>query len=993
MAEPLSLDDFPAFVESIHGYEPFGWQRDLLAQVHGDRAWPELVDVPTGAGKTAALDIALFALALDVAQEPAQRWAPRRVVMVVDRRIVVDQTARRARAIVTALAGSPRHPVLAAVAAALSTLSVQGTPALATTLRGGLVTDASWCQWPDVPTLISSTVDQVGSRLLFRGYGVSDGMRPIHAGLVGNDALILLDEVHLSQPFAQTLRALRDRYQRQAQVVVPHRWDVCELSATPGVSPPRTFVVDLGRLPNSGPDAALTRRIRASKPTRLRVAEARRGDVRSPTVAAAVSEVRAVLEHEHVRRIGVVVNRVASAQQVAADLRAGLAGDGVTGVDVRVLTGRMRPLDRDDRVQSLQERLASGTPRSADSPRTVLVATQCIEAGADLDLDALVTECASLDALRQRFGRVDRLGELTAQDTPSVNVVIGARPQIDPGHEDPVYGEALSRTWAWLVEQADLDFGIAALSLPADDQLRSLLAARAHAPHLRPGDLDRWVQTYPVPRPDPDPALWLHGLGAEQTEVSVVWRADLSEDLLSAPSQAGLTVEQSAEALDVVRRIVAACAPHSAEAVTVPLAAARRWLAGGGTTPIADVDGAEVPADGDVPDEARPCLRWRGDDSVVLRTPGTLRPGDTVVVPSAYGGYGEGGWTPESKIAVPDLSHRTEVEQRRRVTLRLAPALWGFPSPPQPPEHDDASLEERRAAILQWLSADPAPEDGTTWPGWWRPAADWLLRTGFRFSVQNLPAPTYVVVGPRPLPARLTTADGLPDAGAETVDSEPDTSALTGVQTSLDKHLVGVGALAGQLARHCRLGDALSADIALAGRLHDLGKSDPRFQLMLHGGDRVKAAMADRALAKSGLPANDRRARRFAQEASGYPRGTRHELGSIDMIERSAELRAQAHDWDLVLHLVASHHGFGRPFVPVVIDEEPQPLVHSVGDIDLLGSSGHSLAALDSGVADRFWRMVRRYGWYRLAWFEAILRLADHRCSQQEQLDGGSDDA
>lgn len=181
-------------------------------------------------------------------------------------------------------------------------------------LRGGMPRDDAWARRPDEPLVAVSTVDQVGSRLLFRGYGVSEAMRPIHAGLLGNDTLLLLDKVHLSQPFRETLLSLRS-YRAWATCPMPDRFQVVEMSATPGSE--RGFGLDDA----DRKDARLARRLGASKPAALvEVKVSGTEEARRATFAEACTA-RALPFALPGRTVGIIVNRVATAHAIFLALK------------------------------------------------------------------------------------------------------------------------------------------------------------------------------------------------------------------------------------------------------------------------------------------------------------------------------------------------------------------------------------------------------------------------------------------------------------------------------------------------------------------------------------------------------------------------------------------------------------------------------------------------------------------------------------------------
>jgi CRISPR-associated endonuclease/helicase Cas3 len=201
--------DFETFYRSVHQHDPFPWQIRLANDIAAN-GWRDgqSIRLPTASGKTSLLDIAVFALAVQAGRRSCKRTVPLRTFFVVDRRLVVDDVTRHAKTLAKALNKEDGGDELNEIRENLKKFESKA-PLVVTTLRGGMYRGSAWADSPNQPLICVSTVDQAGSRLLFRGYGTSGKRRPVDAGLIGCDSLIILDEAHLSEPFVETMKAVQ----------------------------------------------------------------------------------------------------------------------------------------------------------------------------------------------------------------------------------------------------------------------------------------------------------------------------------------------------------------------------------------------------------------------------------------------------------------------------------------------------------------------------------------------------------------------------------------------------------------------------------------------------------------------------------------------------------------------------------------------------------------------------------------------------------------
>ncbi|MEV7972785.1 helicase-related protein [Cellulomonas sp. NPDC089187] len=886
--------DFAAFFSDVHGFDPYPWQRALADRVQADRRWPDTVQIPTGLGKTACIDVAIWDLARQLDERAhlgMRRTAPLRIIHVVDRRSIIDQTGGHLQTLARAVGadpqpGSPSHRVGHALRGSADPTSWS----VSFETQHALSPDGDAWLRGHHPAVVSTTPHQFVSRLLFRGFGVSAGMAPVHAALTGVDRLVLFDEPHLSEAAIQTIQSQQDHQQSFGTPLgdVP----VGQLVLLGASLPPH--LRDLGQAhglseaDHHDPRERIV--IRARRDVELCPSVNTDASVRGALVKAA--------QHSTSDKVLVFCNTVAMAQEVEHHLNVAEPGCAI------VLTSRFRPHDR----ARLDAALSDWAQTAMPSPR-IVVATQTLEAGIDVSAGAVITEACPWPALQQRVGRLNRRGEY---GSATVTVVTGIR----PGTQAIYDREATQATLDLLKTLPGLD-----LASQRDVDTAGTWGPRTFAPTLHAGILPVLAHTRPRPVADIDPVPFIVGRHSDQpaADVRVAWRTVVDGEALTLAH------------------------PRPDEIIEVPVSAARSLArhAITGTDSDADFGDASLSADGSSSDGSplgdRPAPWWYdGEQWRPVTHLREISPDSVVVFPVNYGGYSDTrGWDPHSRQPVTDLAGLgLESGAPFFLSRDSVPALK--------PTADPADLRGVLRA-LDLIDLEIADEPGAV------PDLD------------ELGTEVAALLGLDPAMIEIDSASG--DAYVVRVAHTTGSPRSAGAPVSLVAHSRDVAQHARRTAEAVGLPPHLHMAVEQAAYHHDDGKSWPAFQRFLHS--TVRQPAGQELLAKSGAEDLSWTELRQAQLRAGVPPYWRHEA-------RSAQrLITECNADDLVVHLVASHHGWSRPLIPPVVD--PADPGVDANQVD--------------GSPERFDTLNRRFGPWGLAFLESIVRLADHAASAAPTLD------
>ncbi|KYC38584.1 hypothetical protein WA1_35965 [Scytonema hofmannii PCC 7110] len=359
--------EFRDWFEQTSGKPPFPYQEHFATQSE----LPILLDVITGAGKTATVVLGWLWRRRFYPDQRIRDRTPRRLVYCLPMRTLVEQT-------------------YAEIEKWLKKAGLEGDAELHL-LMGGAISKR-WDIHPEKDCILVGTQDQLLSRALNRGYAMSRYRWPVQFALVNNDCLWVMDEVQLMGAGVRTtaqLQGFREKFGTYG--LVASLWMSAtldsELLKTVDYQPDLNRIHRLSEEDESHP--VLQKRLQAKK--RL---------VRAETVIQGKEEDTKALASE-VAKLHIpgtltilICNRVTRAQAVYQEL------SHLTSDSLLLLHSRFRPCERQELNQKLYKFRVG-----------IIVATQAIEAGIDISAKTLISELTSWFSFVQRVGRCNRYGE------------------------------------------------------------------------------------------------------------------------------------------------------------------------------------------------------------------------------------------------------------------------------------------------------------------------------------------------------------------------------------------------------------------------------------------------------------------------------------------------------------------------------------------------------------------------------------------------------
>ncbi len=900
--------------EALTGFKPMRWQQRLYDEHFTKGTLPLAVSVPTGLGKTAVMAIWLVALAKQM--KSGQVSLPRRLVYVVDRRAVVDQATQFAEDL---RANLQKKKVAGELRDALGLGEAEALPI--STLRGQFVDNRDWLQDPSHPAIVVGTVDMIGSRLLFEGYGVSRKMRPYHAGLLGVDTLVLLDEAHLVPPFEALLAEITEstgRYRPRNEelgVLLP-KLQLLPLSATGRRQTARQFMLEKKDFRNPD-DAIVLQRLSAKKRLTLQELGGSKLEDALAEQAWIVAQIQEHHDDESANksfkpvRVIVYCNSRDVAEKTKAALDKKVRQTTIEG-RTELFVGARRVKERTDAEQRLKELgfLAGSGEQTAPA---FLVATSAGEVGVDLDADHMVCDLVAWERMVQRLGRVNRRGgegrqaDIIVIDEGEPKPKKQAAPTADETTRIRIY-RGVKQLFEMLRGDGDAAINVSPESLRQlnecagkDNTLRQLINDASSAAPLRPALnralVDAWSMTsLPEHTGRPEVQPWLRGWVEEDPQTTVVWRKHLP--VRAKPQVTKKEIEDFFEAAPI----------HASETLETETWRVMKWLQARAETHIPDGDigmllGMDVKLVQQLKRQDVPPSKGTSDSD--KKGFQSLLSGKILVISANLCGLKDGLLSNGA-----DKTPATADGDAPWMDADAATPVIPFRIIERGAESDEYNDDVWRESLRFDLERS---EDGE--------ATHWFSIQKWRDTSNN----------------ENDRAEGRPQA--------------------LDEHQCWTAERAETIGKRLGLPECYLTMLATAARLHDEGKRASNWQRAFRAERDAKKFKIDGPLAKTRGP--------ITQAVLG---GYRHEFGSLPYAKGNDSFKSLPGNLqDLALHLIAAHHGYARPLIAATGCEDAPP---------------STLEERAREVALRFARLQKRWGPWGLAWWEALLRAADVQASR-----------